>query len=69
MMAASGEELASEKLDEYAVGDTVLTTYGVGVIVGEMDGFYSVRLWRIPGKSISASALATLQTDTVSGTS
>ena len=66
-------------------GDPVLTSYGVGVIVGLCRGanesqdsqrpsdakdavsvdFYKVRLWRIPGKSIGSSALATLRPATV----
>jgi len=54
---------------DYQVGDTVKTSYGAGVIVGEKDGFYSVRLWRIPGKSIASSSLAYLRSSTVSRSS
>jgi hypothetical protein len=51
----------------FQAGDVVLTTYGVGVIVGGKENdFYSVRLWRIPGRSIGSSALAHLQPSAVS---
>ena len=47
------------------LGDVVLTNYGVGVVVEERDEFVSVRLWRIPGRSVGSSAKATLQKSTV----
>jgi hypothetical protein len=50
----------------YEPGDVVLTAYGVGVIVGVKERLNSVRLWRIPGKSVGSAALAFLRTDAVS---
>jgi hypothetical protein len=55
----------------YQPGDVCLTLYGVGVIVAassaiedanaDVVSFYSVRLWRIPGKSVGSASLAKLQ--------
>ena len=54
-------------LNDFHSGDTVLTSYGAGVIVyPKDDGFLAVRLWRIPGKSMASSALAFLQPSAVS---
>lgn len=57
----------------YAAGDAVRTSYGAGVIVAAAaaaddddrnnDGgseFFSVRLWRHPGRSVGSAALARL---------
>lgn len=49
----------------YKPGDVILTLYGVGVIVAVSNtandnNYYTVRLWRIPGKSISSCAIAYL---------
>lgn len=57
----------------FCPGDVVETTYGVGVIVGcpseEGDSgeisslFYRVLLWRLPGRSIGSSTIASLRAD------
>ena len=52
----------------YQPGDVVLTAYGTGVIVGATAGHFSVRLWRLIGKSISSAALAILNPSAVSET-
>ncbi|GKY95110.1 hypothetical protein MPSEU_000474900 [Mayamaea pseudoterrestris] len=56
--------MASKRIDEqdgmYQPGDVVLTTYGAGVIVEIKENFYTVRLWRQIGKSISSAASARL---------
>lgn len=44
----------------YKAGDTVNTSYGAGVIVAYGGTFYSVRLWRVPGKSVGTASLARL---------
>jgi hypothetical protein len=60
------EDTANEQ-PSFQAGDVVLTTYGVGVIVGgKRNDFYPVRLWRIPGRSMGSSALAHLQSSAVS---
>lgn len=51
----------------YRPGDPVLTAYGCGVIVdAHSDGSFELRLWRIPGKSIFSTAIAHLQSSSVS---
>jgi hypothetical protein len=61
------------QLSSFSAGDTVLTSYGAGVIVEVVptdgllssDNVYSVRLWRIPNRSIGSSSLARLQSSAV----
>lgn len=50
---------------EFKAGDTVFTSYGAGVIVSHDGTFYSVRIWRIPGKSVGSSSLARLGSTSV----
>ena len=50
----------------YAPGDVVETAYGVGVIATIDDLFYRVMLWRLPGKSIGSSSVASVRPDAVS---
>jgi hypothetical protein len=60
----------------YVPGDVVRTLYGVGVIAScpraqestDESQFFQVRLWRLPGKSIGSSSLATLRPDVILGT-
>lgn len=60
----------------YVPGDVVRTLYGVGVITScpraqestDESQFFQVRLWRLPGKSIGSSSLATLRPDVILGT-
>jgi hypothetical protein len=54
-------------ISKYHPGDAVYTSYGAGVIVAPCneDGLYSVRLWRIPGKSVGSSSLAKLRLSAV----
>jgi hypothetical protein len=67
--------MATSKLNlcTFHAGDTVLTSFGAGVIVEVVPGDdillsndrYSVRLWRIPNRSIGSSSLARLQSSAV----
>ena len=54
---------------EYAPGDVVETSYGVGVVTNcptEERNIFRILLWRIPGKSIGSSSIAYLQPNAVS---
>lgn len=54
--------------DQLSLGDTVLTSYGAGVVT-ELDPsaplFCKVRLWRMPHRSIASSAVAYLRRDCI----
>jgi hypothetical protein len=63
-MAIQSGSQPSQEL--FSPGVVVLTIYGVGVIVSEKDGFFTVRLWRIPGRSIGSSSIAVLKSTCVS---
>ena len=54
---------------DYVPGDVVETSYGVGVVTqcpSEESTFYRILLWRLPGKSIGSSSIASLQHTAVS---
>ena len=54
--------------ESFRPGDSVWTAFGAGVIVkdkNENELFYTVRLWRVPGKSIASSSLAFLHPSSV----
>eukprot|EP00533_Pseudo-nitzschia_delicatissima_P009231 CAMPEP_0116108958 /NCGR_PEP_ID=MMETSP0327-20121206/17070_1 /TAXON_ID=44447 /ORGANISM="Pseudo-nitzschia delicatissima, Strain B596" /LENGTH=1487 /DNA_ID=CAMNT_0003601919 /DNA_START=108 /DNA_END=4571 /DNA_ORIENTATION=- len=61
--------MTDDNIDEhnsFCPGDVVETTYGVGVIVGcpsDESLFYRVLLWRLPGRSIGSSTIASLRGD------
>jgi hypothetical protein len=61
---------------QYAPGDIVQTTYGVGVVTqcptpasnnesSSENTFYQLLLWRTPGKSVGSSSVAHLQPSAV----
>lgn len=58
-------------MESWSPGDIVLTSYGVGVVVGCPENevkHFDVRLWRNPGKSVGSTATAYLQPSAVSET-